>query len=384
MVDGGLMNIIGIIAEYNPFHNGHIYHINKIKEMYPDSLIVLVMSSSFTQRGLPSIIDKWSKTKIALNYGIDLVIELPFPYSTQSSDIFASGSISILKHLKVDKLVFGSEDNNIEKLKELASIQLNNLVYQDKVKDYLEKGYNYPTSMSKALSDITDFKTLESNDLLGLSYIKEIIKQDALIEPISIKRTNNYLSKSLEENISSATSIRDSLKNNIDITNCVPKETIDALNKNMFFLEDYFNLFKYKVHSSKDLTIYLDVDEGIENRIIKYIDDADNMNDFIELIKTKRYTYNKICRMIIHILCSYTKEENKKLSINYIRVLGFSKNGRNYLSKIKKDIKIPLLTKYENILDNEKRITSIYSSILDYKLQNEMIEAEYKNKVIIK
>ena len=117
------MERIGIIAEYNPFHNGHIYHINKIKEMYPDSIIVAIVSGNFTQRGIPSIIDKWEKTKIALKYGIDLVIELPFPFASQSSDIFAKGAISLLKELKVNKLVFGSESNDIENLKELARIQ---------------------------------------------------------------------------------------------------------------------------------------------------------------------------------------------------------------------------------------------------------------------
>ena len=147
------MTTIGIICEYNPFHNGHIYHIKKIKEMYKDSIIILVMSGNFTQRGDISIINKWDKTKIALENNIDLVIELPFVFATQGADVFAKGAIQILNNLKVDKLIFGSECNNISELKELAKIQLQEN-YNTLVKKYLEKGLNYPTAMSKALKDL--------------------------------------------------------------------------------------------------------------------------------------------------------------------------------------------------------------------------------------
>ena len=148
------MKKIGIICEYNPFHNGHLYHLEKIKEMYPDSLIVLVMSSSFTQRGEISILNKWEKTEIALNYKVDLVIELPFVFASQSADIFSYGAIKILKELNVDTIIFGSESNDPKKLTSIAKIQLENKEYDKLVKDYLDKGENYPTAMSHALNDI--------------------------------------------------------------------------------------------------------------------------------------------------------------------------------------------------------------------------------------
>ena len=135
--------IIGIIAEYNPFHNGHKYQIEKIKKKYPDSTIIVVMSSSFTQRGDVSLLNKWKKTKIALENNVDLIIELPFIFSTQSADIFAKGAIEILKELKVDLLVFGSESNNIKELEQIALTQINNKEYDLFVKKYLDKGYNY-------------------------------------------------------------------------------------------------------------------------------------------------------------------------------------------------------------------------------------------------
>ena len=147
------MEKIGIICEYNPFHYGHKYHINEIKKMYPDSMIILVMSGPFTQRGDASILNKWDKARIALDNNVDLVIELPFVFATQGADIFSHGAIEILKYLKVDKLVFGSESNNIRELKDLAMSALNNKAYDILVKDYLSKGVNYPTALSKALSD---------------------------------------------------------------------------------------------------------------------------------------------------------------------------------------------------------------------------------------
>ena len=168
------MHKIGIIAEYNPFHNGHLYQIKEIKKRYPDSTIISVVSSSFTQRGDISLLNKWDKTKIALDNGIDLVIELPFVYSTQASDIFAEGSIKILNYLGIDTLVFGTERDTIEDLELLANIQINNKEYQEKVKQYLSTGLNYATSTNKALEDITNVKVDTPNDLLALSYIKQI------------------------------------------------------------------------------------------------------------------------------------------------------------------------------------------------------------------
>ena len=189
------MKTVGIICEYNPFHNGHIYHLEKVKELFPNSLIILVMSGNFTQRGIPSIINKWDKTQIALNYGIDLVIELPFVFATQSADVFAKGAISILKELKTEYVVFGSESNNVDNLIELANVSLYNKDYQSKIKEYLNNGDNYPTALSKAFKDF-NFETVNTpNDLLGLSYVKSIIKNNYNIEPITIKRTNDFHDK---------------------------------------------------------------------------------------------------------------------------------------------------------------------------------------------
>jgi len=378
------MNIVGIICEYNPFHNGHIYHLNKVKELFPDSLIILVMSGNFTQRGIPSVIDKWDKTEIALKYEIDLVIELPFVFATQSADIFAHGAISILKELKAEYLVFGSESNDVENLKRLADISLNNTEYQTLIKKYLDDGLNYPTALSKALESFNKTTITTPNDLLGLSYIKEIIKQNANITPISIKRTNDYHSKELDD-ISSATSIRNALLENKDIHKYVPEEVINCILKNTYFQNDYFPFLKYKITTTDDLSIFQTVDEGIETRIKKNILDTTCWEDLVEKIKTKRYTYNKINRMLIHILCNFTKEKAQKWKeIEYIRVLGFSENGQKYLNKIKKETNVDIVTTFSkgnsDMLEYEQLVTNVFASILPEDIKNQIIKNEYQNK----
>lgn len=373
------MKKIGLICEYNPFHNGHLYHIEITKELYPDSIIILVLSTCFTQRGNISILTKEEKTEIALKYGIDLVVELPFIFSTQSADIFAKGAISLLKELDCDTLVFGSESNDIDKLKEIANIQLNNSLYDDLVKSYLNDGVNYPTAMSNAIKDISDLDIGTPNDLLGLSYVKEIIRQNTDIIPITIQRTNDFHDEELDKKIVSATAIRKAIDEDKDIKDNVPLEVYKYL-KNKKNL-DFFNYLKYKIlNEGIDINKYQTVDEGLENRIISYIDKCHDIDTLINRIKTKRYTYNKISRMLIHILVSLTKEEAIDQEIHYIRVLGFNKTGQEYLNSIKKKVSIPIITnikkKDEELLKVSIRTEKIYSLIINGDLNS------YKNPPI--
>lgn len=384
------MKKIGIICEYNPFHNGHLYHINKIKEMYPESIIILVMSGNFTQRGEVSIINKWDKTDIALNYGVNIVIELPFVFAVQSADTFAHASIQILSALNVDAIVFGSETNDIKKLTMLAKTQINNKEYDKLVQKKLEEGINYPTALSKALFEITGKKVEKPNDILGISYIREILLQKAKITPICIKRNNDYNSIELNNSISSATSIRYALEHNENVTSYVPEKTSVYLEKNLHFTNQYFSLLKFMIMTHiNELNKFQTVDEGIENRIKKYITRAVNYDDLILKIKTKRYTYTKLSRMFTHIICNFTKEEAKKFkNIEYIRILGFDSKGKQYLNEIKKEIQIPLITNFSSIksemLELEYRTTCVYASILNENEKIKMIESEYKNTPIMK
>lgn len=371
---------VGIIAEYNPFHNGHLYHLNKIKELYKDEEIILVLSGNFTQRGEPSIIDKWQKTEIAKLAGIDLIIELPFFYSTQSADFFSYGALTILEKLQVDKFVFGSETDDIKTLTEIAKIQIENEDFDHLVKIYSKFGENYPTAMAKAIYDLTGKKIDTPNDLLGVSYIKIILKNKYHIKPVIIKRTTCYHKEKLKE-ITSSTTIRNYLKEKKNVDIAIPDFEKKYLSQeNLHFIDDYFPILKYKIITEKNLDIYQTVDEGIDKLLKKVIPTCSTYNELILKVKSKRYTYNRISRMLLHILIGLTKEEASSQKNNiHIRILGFNEKGQKYLNKVKKKIDIPLLSKFEKdnfLLDLELKSTIIYSIP---KNNQELIEKEYQN-----
>lgn len=377
------MKSVGIIAEYNPFHNGHLYHLSKIKEKYANHTIILVMSGNFTQRGDVSIIDKWKKSEIALKAGIDLIIELPYPFATQSADYFSYGAITILEKLKVERVIFGSESNNIKDIEIIVDTQLNNEEFDKLVKIYSKLGKNYPTALSLAIKDLTNKEIIAPNDLLGISYVKTIKQNNYKIIPETIKRISSYHEKSLSNNISSATAIRNALKNEIDIKEHVPEFVLPYL-KDLHNIEDYFPFLKYKIITEKDLSIYNTVDEGIDKRLKKEIKNVESLQELIEKIKSKRYTYNKITRTLLHILCNLTKEEAKENDkITYLRILGFNSNGRFYLNQIKKTLDIPLISKINKnkdpMLELEIRTTDIYALPLKGEKSKKLIEQEYQN-----
>lgn len=373
------MKAIGIIAEYNPFHNGHLYHLEKVKAMYPDYTIIVVMNGNFTERGEVTIIDKWKRSDIALELGVDLVIELPFPFSTQSADYYAHGAITLLEKLGVEKVVFGSESDSIEDLRTIAETQLNNDEFDKLVKIYCKLGNNYPTALSLALEDLIGKKITTPNDLLGISYIKAILKNNYKIIPETIKRTNNYHAKELDNEIVSASAIRESLRNNQSVENQVPINTLNRLN-NLHYMDMYFNILKYKIITEDNLEIYQTVETGMNKKLKETITKVNTYDELIKSIKSKKDTYNKISRMLLHILCNFTKEKaNAFKDITYIRILGFNKTGRDYLNSIKKDINIPIISKItrekDSMLEYELETTKIYDLIYNEHLE----ELEYKN-----
>lgn len=366
------MKTVGIICEYNPFHNGHIYHLKKAKEMFPDALIILILNGYFLQRGDISIISKRDKVKIAILNEIDLIIELPFVFGTQSADTFANKSIEILEKLQTDYVIFGSESNNLTILNEICDYQINNAQeYNNLVKEYLDKGINYPTALARALKINFEFN---SNDLLGISYLKAIKSNNYHIEPKTIQRTNNYLDTLEDTSIISATNIREKIKQNKDITKYIPK-IVTPFIKNIS-LNNYFKTLKYKIITEPDLSKYLDVDEGIENKLKKVINNVSSTDELIEKTKSKRYTYNKLRRMLIHILIGFTKNDNQKLKLDYIKILGFNNKGKKYLNKIKKDLDIPTKPSRNSLVyDYELKCAAIYDLItndnnLEYEISN--------------
>ena len=372
------MRVIGIVCEYNPFHNGHLYQIKKVKEMFSDSIIIVALSSHYTMRGEVSILNKWNKTFISLLMGVDIVIETPFVFSNQSADTFAYASIKLLSEMKIDTLVFGSESENKEMLYNAAKVQINNPKFDLLVKEYMDKGENYPTSLNRATKKLINIDINESNDILAISYIKEIIKNNYNIEILPIKRTNNY--KDANETIASAYFIREAIKNNNDISSYIPYE--ENYLENVDY-EKFFTILKYKILSSKSLLEFHLVDEGIDKRLIDAALESNSLDEMIERVKTKRFTYNKINRILINILTNFTKEDAKKYkNIEYIRILGLSLNGKNYLNSIKKDITLPIYTKFERneMLQFEYKVTTLYAMIVN---NDSLINEEIKKHVTI-
>lgn len=369
------MEIIGVIAEYNPFHNGHLYQLNKIKEMYPDSIIILVLNGYFLERGIISLETKEEKTRLALKYGVNLVIELPFIFGSNSADIFAEASLELLNALKISKLIFGSESNDINTLKSSASKQLKD-DFDDKVKRYMDLGVNYPTALNKA----TGIDINKPNDLLGVSYIKTILKHDYKIEVETIKRTNDFHDLESNERIISASNIREKLKNNTDVKKYIPEGNLVSVNEDLFF-----NLLKYKIITSVNLDEYLSVDEGLDSRLKKVISKSSNLDELIQNVKTKRYTYNRIMRMFIHILIGVKKRDKESILKNeYIRILGLDPSGQKYVNSIKKELSLPLVSKFTNVSSKIKDYELKASEIYKILTNTDVMQFEYQNKPIIK
>lgn len=366
------MKAIGLICEYNPFHNGHKYHIKEARKIDPEAIIIVVLNGYFLERGEVSILSKDAKTKIALENGADLVLSLPFFYGSQSADNFAYGAIKVLNLFKVNKIVFGSESNDLSKLKKLATSE-NRL--SRKIRLALDKGVSYP----KALGSSYQEELNTPNDLLGVAYIKAINKINKKIIPLTIKRTNSYHDIDSNEGIISASNIRNKINNKEDITKYVPKgvgKYIENIN-----LNDLFPYLKYKIITDHNLDSYLTVDEGIHHKLIKNINKVNNVEDLIQSIKSKRYTYNRLKRMLVHILIGLKKEDVKKYKdLDYLQILGFNENGQAYLNKLKKVKEIISKTKnYQSILhDYEIKSASVYDLIS----KKEVLKFENSHKPI--
>ena len=377
------MKSVGIIAEYNPFHNGHLYHINKVKQMFPDAVIVLVLGGNFTQRGDVSIFDKQEKTKIALLAGVDLVVELPFAFSTGSADIFAKGAIEILQALQVDAIVFGSETNDLEGMQKLVDAQLHCKEFPSIVQVYLRSGCNYPTALSLALKDITGKSYSLPNDLLAISYLKAISDNHYPIQCHSILRINNYHEADSTLSCVSATTIRSRLQQHLDVSYQVPSFVYPFLPIKQPTIDDYFTYCKYKIISEDNLELYVLEDSGIAFKLKQVITTCDTFSQLIEKLKSRNVTYNRLSRMLLYILCGYTKEYQKEFHhITYLRLLGFSALGQRYLNKKKKEITIPIISKFKRekpfMLAFEYRVTMIYALAFEKVKQRTIIEQETK------
>ena len=338
-------NVIGLIVEYNPFHNGHLHHIQEIDRLFEDNIKIAVMSGDYVQRGEPSLINKFEKTKIALSQGVDIVIELPAFYSTQSAEIFAKGSINLLNKLSCSHIVFGSESNDLEKLKRIAAISLTK-EFEHSLKNFLAEGFSYPTAFSKALFD----EKLGSNDILALEYLKAIKAINPKIEAYCIKREKTGYYDDEKDNFASATHIRKILldynKKKEDklnkIKNLVPEFSYKILEENFGVfscLSDFYDLIKYNIiKNHSNLKNIQDLEVGLENRLYKYSLENLKFEDFFNKVLTKRITISRLQRILLHSLFGLTETitERVKNKVSFVKILGFSTKGQEYLNYLKK------------------------------------------------
>ena len=376
------MKIASIIAEYNPFHNGHAYQIQKIKNEYSD-YIVVIMSGNFVQRGEPAIINKYERAKIAVDNGASIVLENPVIYSTSNAEIFARGGINILNSMRiVNRLYFGSEDNfkTLEKLQNKIDENFDD----GKIKNFLHKGNSYIKSRELAM----DFLTFEEkeilkkpNNILGLEYIKNLKKLNSSIEPHSIPRKSvNHDDNFSYEDFASASFIRNRIYKGINVEKFIPNYKIIPENN----LENYFEIFKYKIISEKiNFLDYFDYEVGLENRILDNLD-AKNFEDFIEKVYSKRHSRSRIKRLLLEILLDIKKDLIKKsFEYPYTRVLACDKNGIEILKKSQNINKIYSLKKYYENSDGiikEMLEKEIYASNL-YNIKKGKIKTDFATKV---
>ena len=345
---------VGIVVEYNPFHNGHKYHCLKAREH--GDLVIAVMSGDYVQRGEPALINRWDRAELALRNGVDIVVELPVFYSTQSAEIFSRGAVGLLDLMGVEKIVFGSESGDVQSLKERAELEEMN-EFKEELKKQLKDGNSYPTAYSNSLRKLNKGIDLNSNDILGVEYIKALKFWESDIEPVAIKREKSgYYSEGIEDGISSATGIRKKLEQGEEIKDVVPLTTYDilkeALEKNRFAkLKDFYPFIRHKILLEKyNLKYIQDIEDGYENRLYEAAFKCIDFEEFFKEIQSKRFTIGRTQRILIHILLGIKKSdvESVKNNVPYVRVLGFTKDGQNYLKFLKeKDIEI--LTTLKNI-----------------------------------
>ena len=365
--------VLGIVAEYNPFHNGHLYHLEQSKKITSSNYTVAVMGGNFTQRGSTSLIDKWSKAQTAIQCGIDLVIELPVLYSISSAENFAEGAVKILDSLKVvDYISFGAETEDLEILNKLADVLLKEPKgYKTLLSHELKKGLSFPKARENALmmylGDIRKYANVLSspNNILAIEYLKALKKLNSTIQPVSIARYEaGYNDLSFTGNIASSTAIRNMIKNNgfNALRNLMPESSYSNLIQNLklghvipdlsvFEREIIYLLRKMSVQEIAELP---DVSEGLEASIKNAANSCNTLIEFLNIIKSKRYTSTRLQRILLYTLLGITKKDMalSRKTQPYIRVLGLNNRGKFLISEIAKaNPKLEIITSVKRFCD---------------------------------
>ena len=397
------MKAVGLVTEYNPFHNGHLYHLNKAMELTGADISVAVMSGDFVQRGEPAVLDKYTRTSMALNSGVNLVVELPVNYAVSSAESFAAGALKVLDYIKADSIAFGSESGNIERLSKLAHILCDNedTLYKE-ISKYTANGISYAAARQKVVEKLTDKDTAamltSSNNILAVEYLKAIIKNNYAIKPYTVQRHGDaYNDTDIRSEYASATALRENLKAD-NISEYIPVKAglILSSNTNYIYPDDitealFTRLLDILFASNYDKNVFIenvmqypDVSKEIAGRLYKSAMDmitrtvpqrseskdnwAFSFGSLCEHIKTKEVPLSRIKRALVRITLGLDKKHMEKYANEpYIRVLGFDKKGQEYLSYIRKTVEVPLITKtadYKEILLDDIHAANIYNMIV--------------------
>ena len=397
------MKAVGLVTEYNPFHNGHLYHLNKAMELTGADISVAVMSGDFVQRGEPAVLDKYTRTSMALNSGVNLVVELPVNYAVSSAENFAAGALKVLDYIKADSIAFGSESGDIERLSKLAHILCDNedTLYKE-ISKYTANGISYAAARQKVVEKLTDKDTAamltSSNNILAVEYLKAIIKNNYAIKPYTVQRQGDaYNDTDIRSDYASATALRGNLKAD-NISKYIPVKAglILSSNTNYIYPDDitealFTRLLGILFASSYDKNVFIenvmrypDVNKEIAGRLYKSAMDmitrtvpqgaeskdngAFSFGSLCEHIKTKEVPLSRIKRALVRITLGLDKKHMEKYANEpYIRVLGFDKKGQEYLSYIRKTVEVPLITKiadYKEMLLDDIHAANIYNMIV--------------------
>lgn len=369
------MKVTGIVTEYNPLHNGHIYHLQKAREITECDLLVAVMSGNFVQRGEFAVTGKWKRAEAAVKAGVNLVVELPFPFVVQSATQFGYNAVRILNMLKCDSIVFGSETNNLEELKDISEMSFN----IDNFRENMKKGYSYPASYG-FMAD-----SYGPNDILAISYLKAL-QQFPGIKPYSIRRIGEYHDESTDAVYPSALAIREAISDGKDVSGYTPMA--EELNGDYPTWEKMYPYVKALLVTTplEQLERSFLMDEGIENHLVKQANSFDNYTDFINAAVTKRYTRSRIQRTLCHLLVHNTKEDMQNLpELDRIRPLWFDDLGQQYIKQLQKDGLIVANHFTQNIKqyrELEYRAAVIYAMSLDEKDRSAITRGEICGKYL--
>lgn len=405
------MKHIGIIAEYNPFHNGHAYQLHKAKELFPDKNIIVLMSGNYVQRGEPAIFNKYLRAKCALDDLADIVLELPLLFATSSAEYFAHAAVYAFHKLGVvDTLCFGAETDNLDLLQEISRILVaepNH--YKTILQQELRNGNSFPKARMLALQEIiakpdVDNILQQPNNILAIEYLKALQRCNANITPVIIKRIGkNYHDKEMDSRYCSATAIRNQLQSNPkELAHTIPDTSLKHLQDSILakpvFASDIYTTLQYAIWRAQDsLESYLDVSDDMANVLRSFKNYPMTMDEFVDSLSGKQYTTTRIHRALLHILLDIKKTDmdnaKEKDYIRYLRLLGFRKNASFILRELKKNCDIPIINKVADakeilspaclsIFKKEIHQNHLYSHLF-FSKYGISIPSEYEHSVII-